>query len=427
MRRTGHGGAIAGVRRLSGGANLESWRFMCGEEAFVLRRAPTAEWINERQIDLETEAQVIRLARVGGVAAPEIVDDLGPADGLGIGFVMRALPGTADPRTVLAEAKPEMINDLAAALARIHAINAGGIGLPRLDAAEGVERLVDQFLQFGGDRPVIALGLVWLRANLPPPCALRLNHGDLRIGNVLADHGRVTGILDWELAHLGDPHEDLAFGCMTVWRFGAVDRPAFGVADLETLFAAYERAGGGPVNRARFNFWLVYRTVWWALGCLRMGSYWREGIDRSIERVVIGRRAVEQELDLLLLLDGDGAREAALPPDPVGPPPLGEPTAAEIVTAVSGWLATAVKPRLDGRDRFDLAVAQNALGIVRRELAMRPIPHDRELASAILGGGTTLASPGIRHRLRLATLRKAAADSPKYPSLETARVRWEQD
>ena len=43
----------------------------------------------------------------------------------------------------------------------------------------------------------------------------------------------------------------------------------------------------GTVDPARFRFWLVYRTLWWALGCLDMGRYWREGHDRSLERVVI--------------------------------------------------------------------------------------------------------------------------------------------
>src|SRR3546814_19597485 len=52
--------------------------------------------------------------------------------------------------------------------------------------------------------------------------------------------GGLAAVLDWELAHLGDGHEDLAFGCMTVWRFGRLDRPAFGVGSLEDYFAAYE-------------------------------------------------------------------------------------------------------------------------------------------------------------------------------------------
>lgn len=427
MGRMGVGGTVSDVRRLSGGANLESWRFACGAGAFVLRRAPSAKWMKERQIDLATEAQVIRLAHASGVAAPEVIGDLLPADGLGIGFIMRAIDGTSDPKTVIAEAKPAMIEDLARSLARVHALDTNGITLPLLDPGEGIERLADQFQFFGGDRPVIALGLAWLRAQAPAPFEPRLNHGDLRIGNILAEEGQLTGILDWELAHLGDPHEDLAFGCMAVWRFGAIDKPAFGIADLDSFFAAYEEAGGQPVDRDRFRFWLVYRTVWWALGCLRMGSYWREGTDRSLERVVVGRRTVEQELELLLLLEnGQAATPAsgAMPHAQNSAEPLGEPTAEEIMTAVSEWLSESVKPMLHGRDRFNLAVAQNALGIVRRELANPVDVRDRALADDILAGRVGLDTHDVIQHLRAMTLRKLASDMPKYPSLPLARARW---
>lgn len=430
MNRAGFAGPVAAPQRLSGGANMQSWLFGCGGERFVLRRAPSDEWIAGRALDLAGEAAVIRAARAGGVLAPEVVAVLEPADGLGQGFVMRAIAGTADPATVLAGDGQAMIADLARQLAAIHALDPAPLGfVPHLDACEGVERLAEQFLEYGGDRPVIALGLAWLRRNLAAPAPATLVHGDFRVGNVMAEAGRLTGVLDWELAHTGDSHEDLAFGCMAVWRFGRLDRPAFGFSDLETFFAAYEAAGGAPVDRARFRFWLVYRTVWWALGCLSMGVAWRTGTDRSHERVVVARRAAEQELDLLALLEGDAPEEerarALPPPSPHAPEPLGEPTAAELLTAVSEWLSASVKPRMEGRDKFDLAVAQNALGIVRRELAARPDPHDKALADALLAGEATLATPGLLARLRAAALRTCAADQPKYPSLAAAKAAWD--
>jgi hypothetical protein len=298
-----------------------------------------------------------------------------------------------------------------------------------LEPAAGVEALAVQFAEAGGDRPPIALGLAWLRANLPAPAPLRVLHGDLRVGNVMVDAGHLSGVLDWELAHLGDVHEDLAFGCMTVWRFGRLDKQGFGLGEVADLARAYEAAGGTPFDPARFRFWLVYRTVWWALGCLAMGNAWRRGTDRSLERVVVARRAAEQDLDLLLLLETDAPEcERARPlPPPLDPPQAGagEPCAAEILTAVSEWLAATVKPHLAGRERFELAVAQNALGIVRRELAARPSPHDKALADAILTGRTTLAEPGLLAKLRRRALDTLAADMPKYPALGQARALWE--
>ena len=429
MARTGRGGPVTDVRRLSGGANMESWLFTCGGEHYVLRRAPSAEWLAGRALDMAGEARLIRLARAGGVPAPEVVLELVPGDGLGIGFVMVCLPGTADPEVVLSS-PPDLATEIASAMARIHALDpAGADHLPHLDPATGVARLTAQFHAAGGDRPIIALGLAWLLAHLPPTVPPRVVHGDLRIGNVMVEAGHLSGVLDWELAHLGDGHEDLAYGCMTVWRFGRLDKPGLGLTDLATLARAYEAAGGERFDPARFRFWLVYRTVWWALGCLAMGKAWRSGADRSLERVVVARRAGEQELDLLLLLETDAPPVERDRPLPAVAAPVaereGEPDAGEILTAVSEWLAATVKPHLAGRERWELAVAQNALGIVRRELAGRPATADAPLAHAILAGEADLVTPGLLADLRRRALATLSADMPKYPALALARARWE--
>lgn len=433
IRRAGAvkaGTPVEALERLSGGANMESWRFSCGADRFVLRRAPSAEWIAARPLDMAGEAELIRRAHAAGVAAPEVIAELAPEDGLGIGFVMRCLPGTADPETALSSPPMPLAADLAQAMARIHALDTGGLDfLPRLDPVQGIEGLARQFAEAGGDRPLIALGLSWLRRNLPPPAKSVVVHGDFRIGNLMVDKGRLSGVLDWELAHLGDGHEDLAYGCMTVWRFGRLDRPGFGLTDVAGLARAYEAAGGEPFDPARFRFWLVYRTVWWALGCLGMGQSWRSGTDRSLERVVVARRCAEQELDLLLLLEAEAPEAERLRPlPPPAPPPAaqsGEPTAAEILTAVSEWLAATVKDRLTGRERFELAVARNALGIVQRELAGRTDPADRTLADDLLAGRLSLATPGLLADLRRRALSTLAADMPRYPALAAATALWE--
>lgn len=420
-----------GLERLSGGANMESWRFAAGSELLVLRRAPSAAMMAGRPMDHIGEAQLIRTARAAGVLAPEILVELAPEDGIGTGFVMRAIPGTPDPATILAGAEPAaLIGDIARELAAIHRTDASGIaGLPVMDTAEALAGLRDRFLAYGGDRPILALALRWLEANLPAPVPPRLVHGDFRLGNLLIDKGRLSGVLDWELAHLGDPHEDLAYGCMTVWRFGRPDRPAFGLASVEQLASAYEAVGGLAFDPVRFRFWLVYRTFWWALGCLQMGGMWRDGIDRSLERVVVARRTAEQELDLLLLLEElapEEERNRPLPPPAaLLEPGRGEPSGAEILTAVSEWLASDIKPLVSGRSKFDLAVARNALGIVARELSMRPVATDRELSTQLISGKADLATPGMLARLRRMALDKLSADMPKYPALGLARAKWE--
>ncbi|ABC64962.1 phosphotransferase [Erythrobacter litoralis] len=430
MARTGRG-RPDGLRRLTGGATMESWRFSADGEGFVLRRAPSLAFMEGRPFGHDVEAAVIRAAHGAGVTAPEVVVELEPGDGIGSGFVMRALPGTPDPRAILAMDDPDrLLREVAGDLARIHSLGASGLPdtIPTLDYAEGVAGLREQFEEAGGDRAIIALGLKWLEDHLPEPVRPVLNHGDYRLGNILADDSHLTGVLDWELAHFGDPHEDLAFGCMAVWRFARYDRPALGLGSLEEYFAAYEAAGGAPVDRERFRFWSVYRTVWWALGCLRMADFWRSGEDRMLERLVISRRASEQELDLLLLLE-DEAPEACKGrqkwaaierPDDTD----GDASEEELLTAVSEWLGT-IKDQVTGHDKFQLAVARNALGMVIRNEKYLPTLHsDPRRAQDILDGTQTLATPGLLGHLRQAALEVITVNSPKYPALAEALEKW---
>lgn len=422
--------APEGLERLSGGANMESWRFVTGGETCVLRRAPSLEMMAGRPMDHAGEAALIRAARASGVMAPEVLVELTAEDGIGSGYVMRAISGSPDPNAFLAEADPAIaIRDIARELVATHRTDCTGLPVPVMDTAEALNELRTRFLAYGGDRPILALALRWLEANIPPPVAPSLVHGDFRLGNLMFEHGRVTGVLDWELAHLGDWHEDLAFGCMTVWRFSRPDRPGYGLTTVEELAAAYEDAGGGKFDAARFRFWTIYRTFWWALGCLQMGGFWRAGHDRSVERVVVARRTAEQELDLLLLLEDlapQAERKRPLPPalQPIQPG-SGEPSGAEILTAISEWLNSDIKPLVSGRGKFDLAVARNALGIVAREIEQRPVATDAALSADLLAGKADLSTPGLLARLRRMALDKLSADMPKYPALATARAQWE--
>ncbi len=423
-------GELTGRARLSGGANMESWAFDWAGGAYVLRRAPSADYMAGRPYGHADEAALVIAAHGAGVKAPEVVGVLADSDGMGTGYVMRRVVAEVNPAKILADPPPSLLADLGRELARIHAIPAETIpaAIPLMDTAAALAELKARFLDYGGDRSVIALATKWCEEHLPTPADPVLVHGDYRMGNIMVDGDGLAVVLDWELAHRGDAHEDLAFGCMTVWRFGRIDQPAFGVGSLDDYFAAYEAAGGVKVDRDRFRFWLVYRTLWWALGCLQMGQAWRSGADPTVERVVIGRRTAEQELDLLLLLEAEAPaaeRDRALPsPPPAARAPTGEPTNREMVQAVRDWLAEEVKPGADGHAKFQVAVAMNALGIVMRDLDAGVRAEDRALADALLSGATTLAEPGLLAKLRRAVLDKCAVDSPKYAALARAREMW---
>lgn len=430
MTRVAGAGDLSNLTRLSGGANMESWAFDWGGGAYVLRRAPSAEYMEGRPYGHPVEAALVRAAHAGGVKAPEVIGVLSDADGMGTGYVMRRVIAEVSPAKILAAAPRSLVADLGRELALIHALPRAAIPaeIPVMDTAAALAELKARFLSYGGDRPAIALAVKWCEDHLPEPADPVLVHGDYRMGNVMVDADGLAAVLDWELAHLGDAHEDLAFGCMTVWRFGMLDKPAFGVGSLDDYFAAYEAAGGRPVDRDRFKYWLVYRTLWWALGCLQMGQAWRSGADTTVERVVVGRRTAEQELDIIRLLE-DGApaaeRAAPLPPSPAAAgAPVGEPTTQEMVQAVRDWLGEAIKPQAEGHGKFQVAVAMNALGIVMRDLGAGIRAEDKALAGDILAGRATLADPGLLARLRRAALDKCAVDSPKYAALAAARAAW---
>ncbi len=430
MMRVAGAGDLSNLIRLSGGANMESWAFDWGGGAYVLRRAPSAEYMEGRPYGHSVEAALVRAAHAGGVKAPEVIGVLSDADGMGTGYVMRRVIAEVSPAKILAAAPRSLVADLGRELALIHALPRAAIPaeIPVMDTAAALAELKARFISYGGDRPAIALAVKWCEDHLPEPADPVLVHGDYRMGNVMVDADGLAAVLDWELAHLGDAHEDLAFGCMTVWRFGMLDKPAFGVGSLDDYFSAYEAAGGRPVDRDRFKYWLVYRTLWWALGCLQMGQAWRSGADTTVERVVVGRRTAEQELDIIRLLE-DGApaaeRAAPLPPSPAAAAaPVGEPTTQEMVQAVRDWLGEAIKPQAEGHGKFQVAVAMNALGIVMRDLGAGVRAEDKALAGDILAGRATLADPGLLARLRRAALDKCAVDSPKYAALAAARAAW---
>lgn len=430
-RQLGGEGPLQGLVRLSGGANMESWSFDWGGQGCVLRRAPSDATMAGRTYGHELEAALVQAAHAAGVKAPRVLGVLQPDDDLGSGYLMARVEAEVRPATILAAPPARLIDDLAAELARLHAITPRPeLPLPQADAATVVADLERQFESHGGDRPVLALALRWCHDHLPPPVPPCLVHGDFRMGNLMVDAHGLAAVLDWELSHWGDAHDDLAYGCLAAWRFGHLDQPAFGCSSIERYVQAYQAAGGRPVEPARFRFWLVLRTLWWALVCLQMGQLWRSGADRSLERVVVARRTAEVEVDLLLLLDEEAPAAERRPvvwpvAEPADVAPRhGEPDAAEVLQALREWVEREVKPPAQGRQRFMAAVAANALGQLQREVRQPVAVADRALCDDLRAGRASLATPGLLAHLRRQSLAKLAADSPRYASLQAARAQW---
>jgi hypothetical protein len=258
-------------------------------------------------------------------------------------------------------------------------------------------------------------------------------HGDFRIGNFLVDAEGLRGVLDWELAHAGDPAEDIGWLCAPAWRFGGPGEVG-GFGAVADLLAAYEGAGGTPVAPERVHWWRVYATVKWAAICALQASVHLSGATRSVELATIGRRVCESEWDLFVLL---GIQPPADLPEPVaaaGPvPPFGCPTAAELAEAVREFVEGLME-RDDGAAGFEARVARNALGIVQRELQFGPAiaaahaarlaelgyADDASLAAALRAGDLDTAWRRVAPALAASARDQLLVANPSYLPAATA-------
>lgn len=441
-------GSIAGLKRLTGAANMESWGFDYGTRGLVLRRAPgNAERSEElARISMEDEARLIALACDHGIAAPPALGIVEPADGLGRGYVMERIAGETLPHKILdnpefAQAGRQFAEQCAHELAKIHAIPVESLtfDIPQDDATSLLADLDQHYRDSEAPIAIFDFTLRWLEDHLPAPVEPRLLHGDFRMGNLMIDKSGIAAILDWELAHIGDPAQDLAYICTPIWRFTRHDRPVGGFAEIEDFLDAYERASGTDVDRNKIQFWLIYSTLWWGVCCLGMTGTWRTGNDRSLERVVIGRRVSEVEIDLLLFdpLLGEAAHQSIgwAPPDLS--PHAGETHNAELLEALIGWDRDDVIPQAKGWGLFQARVAKNAMSMLQRDAAMGPIFAARQqvridelgydmgtLRSGLADGSLQPTDPQILTHLRLTALERLSIDQPKYPGLMAALKQW---
>src|SRR4029077_7368683 len=92
----------------------------------------------------------------------------------------------------------------------------------------------------------------------PRPAEPRLVHGDFRLGNFIVDDAGLAAVIDWELAHLGDPAEDIGWLCIRSGLFGNDHRPIAGVGQLDEFISSYEAAGGAPIARDRVRYWEAF-------------------------------------------------------------------------------------------------------------------------------------------------------------------------
>lgn len=443
------------LKRLTGGANMEIWAFDCAGQNLILRRHPggIAPEDGQAGLSLNHEATIVHHAFEGGVRAPQVIGRLQEEDNLGTGFVMARADGEALPYKLFkdpqySDALPVFTQQCAEQLAKIHAMSAdtltqAGVPLRAPTTAENVANLRTLLSAMEVDIPVFNLALHWLEQNTPDDAPATFLHGDFRMGNLLLDGQGISAVLDWELAHIGDPAEDLAWLCMPSWRFGHYHQPVGGVGQIDDLLRGYHAASGTAIDRARFNFWLIYASLHWGIMTLRMTAIWRAGVDRSVERALIGTRASEVEIDLLMMLEDEAGLRDPLDAAfalPQARPRGAEPEAFELLSAMSQWITENIIPRQTGSDLFNARVAGNTLSIIQRmseygpdfethqkaRLAQLGVDHDG-LCAAVLAGEMDLTTPHLLTHLRLQALERLSIHQPRYAGLKVAREKWGLD
>jgi aminoglycoside phosphotransferase (APT) family kinase protein len=312
----GPGLRVGRIESLSGGASRQTWGIQVrggdGREHELVLRAgrpgsPGNRLDGGLHVGLELEAASQRAAAAAGMPVPAVLCVSDDTAALGCGYLISArIPGETIPRRILRSlrsagaARGELLAQCATALAALHGVDPDVV--PGLPADDPLVLWRDSIDALGQPSAVFEVALRWLLRNRPPPGGSAIVHGDFRVGNLIVDESGLAAVLDWELVHRGDPLEDLGWFCVRAWRFGEDERPAGGLGSIEEFADRYERAAGSLVDRDALRWWQVLGTLRWGVLCQHQAHRHLSGQTRSVELAAVGRRACENEWDLLELL-----------------------------------------------------------------------------------------------------------------------------
>jgi aminoglycoside phosphotransferase (APT) family kinase protein len=271
------------ARRIIGGASRHTWSVDAkwnGADGkpqlrrLIFRLDPPASLLESNR---GTEYAMYRaLYGLPGIPLPEplLLEDDNAAFGMPF-FVMERLDGVAWPQELLTPAfagrRESVVRQMYQILGSIAAVDIETVGLdgvlraPAHDDAWSVElerwerTLRDHNL---GPMPVTQAVIRELRRHPPPPVTpSRIVHGDFRVGNVLFSPAGVTGVLDWELTHLGDPHEDIAWSMARNWRSGATPELVGGALHPAEVIDVWESTSGMHAEPESLRWWQLFSHV----------------------------------------------------------------------------------------------------------------------------------------------------------------------
>lgn len=284
--------------RLSAGASRETFRVRAGQAGdYVLQRDRGGAGLGVLPV-----SDQVRVLAATKAPVPRVIAWDGTGERLGAPFVLTGLiEGETVPRRILRA--PELAAARAGFAARCGQILAAVHATPvsDVDDTDQLERVVGWIDMIGRPHPAFEIAVAWLRANRPDNAERVLVHGDFRNGNLIIGPDGIRAVLDWEMCHVGDPAEDLAWLCLKAWRFrgpGVVG----GMGAVADLLAAYNAESGRKVTPECLFWWQVLGTLKWGAICEAQAEFHLSGDHRSVELAAIGRRVCETEYDLLRML-----------------------------------------------------------------------------------------------------------------------------
>lgn len=266
---------VENLARIYGGASRETYRFRAcyngQDRGLVLRRDPPASLI---ETDRATEFRAYRAFHKLGLPVPEPIalENEGAALERPF-FIMEEIENCSVASILAADPygkhREKVGRQFFSILGRIAAADPDEIGLGDFDGAHGDcwahelrrwEAVIDEDER--EPQPIARAAIRWLRRN-PPPAAQKISivHGDFRTGNFLFDaDGNIRGVLDWEMAHLGDPLEDLAWALDPLWSHGDPVRAAGAIARAEGI-EIWRQASGLRFDAAAFAWWEIFASL----------------------------------------------------------------------------------------------------------------------------------------------------------------------
>ena len=303
-------GEIVNLEPLTGGASKEIWKFEVNangkSDRYILRRGSGVE--GPLAIKTSDEAKIQKTVRKLGAQVPEIVAVSSVDEELGDAYIMKFVYGESIARKILRDEEykntlPKLAFECGQSIAKIHQADINEFPfLPSKTVFEQINDLYQTYVSFNQPSPVFEYTHLWLKKQNFGEINDALVHGDFRLGNIIVDKDGLKSVIDWELAHIGNPLQDLGWICGNSWRFGNTDKVVGGFGDLTDLLKGYNSVSNYHVDENMVKAWQVFGTFRWGVICLIQASAHLTGSINSVEKAAIGRRVSETEIDIVDLL-----------------------------------------------------------------------------------------------------------------------------